>query len=354
VRAEQSGASPTQEAPTDLTSSATVELTPGFRSRGTRILSQLLFAPWAGVLIALVILCVGLTFYTSSFLTTSNIFGNVALYFSWIAIAGFGEAIVMIGGGLDLSVGSTMGLTGMVSTLALVHGSSVEVALLEGLGTGVAVGLVNGLVVTRIGLNPFIATLGTLSAIRGLTYGLVQGAIETPQSNGAGHAFTNLGAGTIGEVPYPVIIMLGIGILCTLFLNVTPWGRYVYAIGGNQQTSRMLGLHVDRMKVLMYVISGVLAAVGGILLAAQAGSALPDAATGYELDIIAAVIIGGTSLAGGRGTVPGVLIGAAFLGVIQNGIILAGLASYWQQLIVGIVIVLAASIDILRRRLSVF
>lgn len=315
-------------------------------------LAQLLFIPWAGVLVGLIVLCLGLTLYTPYFLTADNIFGTVAVYFSWICIAGFGEALVMIGGGLDLSVGSTMGLAGMTTAMALSAGMSLVVSLLVGLGTGIAVGLVNGLIVTRIGLNPFITTLGTLSAIRGLTYGIVQGGAVTPPSNSAGNAFTNLGIGTIWIVPYPVIIMLVIGLICMILLNQTPWGRYIYAIGGNESAARLLGIKVNAFKMLMYTLSGLLAAVGGILLTAKSGTALPDAATSYELNVIAAVIIGGTSLQGGRGTVPGVLIGAALLGVINNGIVLAGLAGYWQQLIIGVVIAAAATLDVLRQRLG--
>src|SRR5919202_1984969 len=297
-----------------------------------RALSQLLFVPWAGVLVGVIVISAALTLDTPNFLNASNLFGTVAVYFSWICIAGFGEALVMIGGGLALSVGSTMGLGGMTTAMALSAGASLLVALLAGVGTGLVVGLANGLVVTRVGLNPFITTLGTLSAIRGLTYGIVQGGAVTPPDNRAGNAFTNLGTGTIGVIPYPVIIMLVIGFILMIFLNQTPWGRYIYAIGGNEPAARLLGIKVNRYKMLMYVISGL------------------AAATGYELNVIAAVIIGGTSLTGGRGTVPGVLIGAALLGVINNGIVLAGLAGYWQQLIIWLVIVGAATLDILRRR----
>ena len=158
-----------------------------------QVLAQLLFVPWAGVLVGLLIISAALTLYTPNFLTASNLFGTVAVYFSWICIAGFGEALVMIGGGLDLSVGSTMGLAGMTTAMALSAGASLLVALLAGLGTGLGVGIANGLVVTRVGLNPFITTLGTLSAIRGLTYGIVQGGAVTPPDNAAGTAFTNLG-----------------------------------------------------------------------------------------------------------------------------------------------------------------
>lgn len=315
-------------------------------------LSQLLLVPWAGVLAALVIIGAGISLESPYFLTENNILGTVAVYFSWICIAGFGEAVVMIGGGLDLAVGSTMGLAGMVSAMVLSGGGALWLALLAGILSGVAVGLVNGLAITQIGLNPFITTLGTLSAVRGLTYGIVQGAAITPPDSSAGQAFAALGTGAVAGIPVPVLVLVVIGIILLIVLNQTPFGRHVYAVGGNEAAARLLGLNVTRLKLIMYLISGVLAAIGGILLTAKSGTALPDAATGYELDVIAAVIIGGTSLYGGRGTVPGVLIGAALLGVINNGIVLMGLAGYWQQFITGMVIVAAATLDIVRERLE--
>ncbi|HEY6430430.1 MAG TPA: ABC transporter permease, partial [Acetobacteraceae bacterium] len=145
---------------------------------------------------------------------------------------------------------------------------------------------------------------------------------------------------------------LAIGLLLTVLMNQTAFGRHVYAVGGNEAAARLLGLRVEHVKVAMYLLSGLLAALGGVLLTAKAGTALPDAATGYELQVIAAVIIGGTSLEGGRGTIPGVLVGAALLGVINNGIVLLGLAGYWQELITGLVIGAAATLDVVRQRLE--
>jgi ribose transport system permease protein len=314
--------------------------------------SQVLLVPWAGVLIALIAISIALTLCSPYFFSTENILGTVAVYFSWICIAGFGEAIVMIGGGLDLAVGATMGLGGMVCCLALTAGLGLWLAILAGLAAGLAIGLANAVAITRIGLNPFIATLGSLSIVRGLTYGIVQGAAITPPDDTAGRVFSWLANGTAGPVPIPVLIMLAIGIALVVLMNQTPFGRHIYAVGGNETAARLLGLKVDRIKLSMYLLSGLLAALGGVMLAAKAGTALPDAATGYELDVIAAVIIGGTSLYGGRGTIPGVLIGAALLGVINNGIVLLGLAGYWQQLITGLVIAAAATLDVARQRLE--
>jgi len=315
-------------------------------------LSRMLLIPWAGVLIALLLISAALTVVSPYFLTTENIFGTVAVYFSWICIAGFGEAVVMIGGGLDLAVGSTMGLGGMICCLALSAGASLWLAVLAALSAGVVIGLLNALAITSIRLNPFIATLGSLSIVRGLTYGIVQGAAITPPDDAAGRVFSWLGNGALGPVPIPVLIMLAIGLALMVVMNQTRFGRHIYAVGGNEAAALLLGLNVNRIKLAMYLVSGLLSALGGVLLAAKAGTALPDAATGYELEVIAAVIIGGTSLYGGRGTIPGVLIGAALLGVINNGIVLLGLAGYWQQLITGLVIAAAATLDVARQRLE--
>lgn len=316
------------------------------------LLSQLLLVPWAGVLLALIAISAVVSFVSPYFLTESNILGTVAVYFSWICIAGFGEAVVMIGGGLDLAVGSTMGFAGMVTALVLSGGGALWLALLAGILAGATIGLTNGIVITRIGLNPFIATLGSLSIVRGLTYGIVQGAAITPPDNSAGQVFSLLGTATLLGIPAPVLVLVVIGLVLLVLLNQSPFGRHVYAVGGNEAAAQLLGLNVARIKVIMYLISGVLAGIGGILLTAKSGTALPDAATGYELNVIAAVIIGGTSLYGGRGTIPGVLIGAALLGVINNGIVLVGLAGYWQQFITGLVIAAAATLDIARQRLE--
>jgi ribose transport system permease protein len=322
------------------------------QSLGLHLLSELLIVPWIGVLTSLILISVAISFLTPYFLTLNNILGTVALYFSWICITGFGAGLVMIGGGLDLSVGSVMALAGMICALVLNAGYGLWLALFGGLLIGVAVGLANGLMVTLVGLSPFITTLATLSMVRGLTYGIVQGELITPPDSPAVRLFSALGNGKLWLIPVPVILMVVIALALMVALNATPFGRRIYAIGGNEAAARLLGLKVDRIKIILYMLSGALAAVGGMLLTAKAGTALPDAALGYELDVIAAIIIGGVSLSGGSGTIPGILIGAALLGVINNGIVLTGLAGYWQQFITGLVIAAAATLDRARKRLQ--
>jgi ribose transport system permease protein len=311
----------------------------GFANSVLRALALLLLVPWAGVLVALLVIAACLSIATPYFLTTGNLLGTVARYFSWICIAGFGEGLVM-------------GLSGLVCAIGLSAGMPLALAIILALLCGCTVGLINALAITRIGLNPFITTLASLSVVRGLTYGLVQGEAVTTPDNGDGLAFGALGNGGLSGIPYPVLVMLAIGLILLVLLNQTSFGRRVYAVGGNEGAARLLGLKVNRIKLIVYMISGVTSAVGGVLLTAKAGTALPDAAQGYELDVIAAVIIGGTSLSGGRGTIPGILIGAALLGVINNGIVLIGLAGYWQQCITGLVITAAATLDIARGRLQ--
>ena len=188
--------------------------------------------------------------------------------------------------------------------------------------------------------------------VRGLTYGIVQGELITPPDSPAVKLFSALGNGKVWLIPALVLVMLVLALILLVLLNGTPFGRRIYAIGGNEAAARLLGLKVDRLKIILYALSGALAALGGMLLTAKAGTALPDAALGYELDVIAAIIIGGVSLSGGSGTIPGILIGAVLLGVINNGIVLTRLAGYWQQLITGLVIAAAATLDRARKRLQ--
>lgn len=304
-----------------------------------------------GILAILLVMSALLALRAPQFLTSTNIF-NVLRAFSWIAIAAFGESMVIIsgGGGIDLSVGSVMGLAGLASAMVLSAGHSTAVAVAAGLATGLLVGMVNGSLVAWGRLAPFIATLGTMSIARGFAYGLTGGW----PVRGLPASFNMLGQYDVPigpwRVPLPVIFMLALAVVCHLFLTKTVWGYRMYAMGGNEQASALAGVHVRRMKLLVFSLSGVLAAFGGILMTARLGVAAPTAAQGYELDVIAAAVIGGTSLTGGEGTVLGVLIGAAIMQVIRNGLVLMGFPAYWQPAAIGAVIIVAIMIDQLRRR----
>jgi ribose transport system permease protein len=218
---------------------------------------------------------------------------------------------------------------------------------LAGLAVGTGFGVCNGLLITRVGLPPFIATLGTLSIGRGLIYVTTRGyPVTAPRDE----LLIQIGQGYQGRVPNPVIIMVVITVLATLFLSRTTLGRYIYAVGGNEEAARLAGINVNRVKMFVYTMSGFLASVSGIILLSRLVSAQPTAGLGMELPIIAASIIGGTSLVGGEGTALGAVLGAAIVGVLENGIVLLGINTYAQQMVTGAVILLAVGLDIWQKR----
>jgi ribose transport system substrate-binding protein len=284
-----------------------------------------------------------------TFFTGPNLL-NVARTFSWLAIAAFGESMVIIIGGIDLSVGAMMGLAGLISALCMQIGLPVSVAIVAGLATGGLVGWVNGTIVAHVKLPPFIVTLGTMSVVQGLTHGLSGGWSVTDLPQG----FRVLGQSdlVLGPIslPLPFIFVLGLAVLVSLLTNQTLLGRYVYALADSEQALRISGLDVDRIKVTTYTLCGLLAAAGGLLMTARLGVATPTAATGYELDIIAAAVIGGTSLFGGKGSILGVLLGAAFMQVLRNGLVLLGFPAYWQEAAMGAMILLAILLDYWQRQ----
>lgn len=302
-----------------------------------------------GVFLILLLLAGGLSLYTDTFLTSTNIF-NILRAFSWIAISAFGQCMVIITGGIDLSVGSVMGLAGLVTGMLLVREVIVPVAVIAGLLVGLIVGLLNGLMITAGKLPPFIATLGSLLMARGLCYGLSGGwpVRDLPL------AFRNLGqydlpiAGV--GVPLPLIFMLILAVVTSAFLSRTVWGYRIYALGGNETATALSGINTNRIKLMVYSLCGLLAATGGVLMTARLGVAAPTAAQGYELDVIAAAVVGGTSLKGGEGTILGVLIGAAIMQVLRNGLVLMGVSAYWLQAVQGLVIVVAIMLDQLRKQ----
>ncbi len=301
--------------------------------------------------VALILLVMGafLSLYTDTFLTSTNIF-NILRAFSWIAISAFGQCMVIITCGVDLSVGSVMGLSGLICAMLLVRGVNVVVSVLAGLLTGLFVGWLNGMMITRGRLPPFIATLGTLLMARGLCNGLTGGwpVRELPQ------AFRNLGQYDIPiagmGVPLPLIFMLILAVCTSFFLSRTVWGYRIYALGGNETATALSGINTNRVKLMVYSLCGFLTAIGGVLMTARLGVAAPTAAQGYELDVIAAAVVGGTSFSGGEGTILGVLIGAAIMQVLRNGLVLMGVSAYWLQAVQGLVIVVAIMLDQLRKR----
>lgn len=290
-----------------------------------------------------------LSLYTSTFLTDSNLF-NVARACSWIAIAAFGESMVIIIGGIDLSVGAVMALSGLITALGLQAGLPVPLAIGGGLLTGGLLGWTNGLIIGRVKLPPYLITLGTMSIARGLTFGLTGGwpVRDLPLS------FNLLGVYNLPlgpwEIPLPVLIMLGLTGLVTFLLDQTILGRYIYALGRSEPALLVSGLNVVQIKEVVYTLCGLLAAVGGVLMTARLGVAAPTAAVGYELDIIAAAIIGGTSLFGSEGSMFGVLLGAVLIQILRSGLVLLGFPAYWQVLAIGTMTLAAILLDYWRQQ----
>ncbi|SEG98249.1 ribose transport system permease protein [Nonomuraea solani] len=297
-----------------------------------------------GALAALVVLVVALSLLSSDFLSVTNLL-NVGVQAAVTAILAFGATFVIVTGGIDLSVGSVAALSAItLAWTATAAGVPWPVATLVSLAVGVACGLVNAGLIAYGKLPPFIATLAMLGIARGLALVISQGSpIPMPEQ------VAHLGD-TVGYLPIPVIVMVIMGVIAAVILNRTYPGRAMYAIGGNAEAARLSGINVNRQQLVTYALSGGFAAVAGIVLASRLASAQPQAAAGYELDAIAAVVIGGASLSGGKGRALGTFVGALILAVLRNGLNLLSVSAFWQQVVIGVVIALAVLVDTLRRR----
>ncbi|SEN59712.1 ribose transport system permease protein [Nonomuraea pusilla] len=298
-----------------------------------------------GALVALVVLVVALSLLSADFLSVTNLL-NVGVQAAVTAILAFGATFVIVTGGIDLSVGSVAALSAIVlAWTATSAGLPWPVATAVSLAVGVVCGLVNAALIAYGKLPPFIATLAMLGIARGLALVISQGSpIAMPD------AVSTLG-GTFGDyLPIPVVVMVIMGLIAAVVLNRTYPGRAMYAIGGNEEAARLSGIKVNRQKLITYALSGAFAAVAGIVLASRLASAQPQAAAGYELDAIAAVVIGGASLSGGKGRALGTFVGALILAVLRNGLNLLSVSAFWQQVVIGVVIALAVLVDTLRRR----
>ncbi|MFG2308530.1 substrate-binding domain-containing protein [Streptomyces sp. NPDC048566] len=298
-----------------------------------------------GALTALIVLVVAMSALSGDFLTTDNLL-NIGVQAAVTAILAFGVTFVIVSAGIDLSVGSVAALSATVlAWTATSHGIPVWIAVLLAVATGVAFGLVNGALIAYGKLPPFIATLAMLSVGRGLSLVISQGSpIGFPDS--VSHLGDTLG----GWLPVPVLVMAFMGLVTAVVLGRTYIGRSMYAIGGNEEAARLSGLRVRKQKLAIYALSGLFAAAAGIVLASRLSSAQPQAAQGYELDAIAAVVIGGASLAGGTGKASGTLVGALILAVLRNGLNLLSVSAFWQQVVIGVVIALAVLLDTVRRK----
>ena len=311
----------------------------------SKIFSRIFHSEQAGLLLALLVLCLVISLLSPVFFTAINI-KNVLRDASLIAIAGIGMVMIILLGEIDLSVGSTQAVAGVIAVAVLNQMDSVWLALLAALMAGALVGLCNGLLVTKAGINSLIATLGTMAILRG-------GAMVSTQAvsiQGKVEGFVEVGTGYLGPVPIPVLLAFLLFGLFYYVLHHTILGRYIYAIGGNIQAARISGLAVDRTRVLVYVIGGVLAALSAFILASRLNSGQPNAGLGFELQVIAAVILGGISLAGGIGTLGGAFIGILILTVLSNGLVLLNVSSFYHDIARGAVIILAVYLDTRRKQ----
>jgi ribose transport system permease protein len=313
-------------------------------SSARRLLERIKQSDLLVLLAVLVVLCIIVSFLTPVFFSQRNIM-NTLRQVSLTAICGFGLTMVILIGEIDLSVGSQQAIAGISSIYILNATNSIPLAILAALACGVAVGAINGLLVTKAKINSLIATLGTMAIWRGVAM-VVTSAVSI-QSGVEG--FQRIATGFIGFIPNAVIVAAVLYIIIYYVLNHTTFGRKIYAIGGNKEASRLAGLPVDRIKLLVYIASGVLTMLSGVLLASRMASAQPTAGTGFEMVVIASVILGGVSLSGGIGTIAGALIGMIILGVLQNGLTLLDVSSFWQDITRGLVIILAVFVDGLRK-----
>jgi ribose/xylose/arabinose/galactoside ABC-type transport system permease subunit len=293
-----------------------------------------------GTLIGLFVLCIILWILSPYFLTVSNLL-NIAQQTCVNAIIAAGMTYVIISAGIDLSVGSIVAFSGVVLASALDAGAPVALAILAGLLGGAACGLVNGLLITLGNLPPFISTLGMMSVARGAALVYSGGR----PISGFSENFRVFATGELFFVPVPVVIVLGVYVAAHFVLTRTKFGRYVYAMGGNEEATKLSGVSIRFHKTMVYVFCGAVSGLAAVILTARLNSAQPIAGIMYELDAIAAVVIGGTSLRGGEGKLVGTLIGALIMGVIRNGLNLLGVSSFLQQIVIGSVIIIAVLLD---------
>ncbi|KAA9347161.1 ABC transporter permease [Larkinella humicola] len=298
-----------------------------------------------GIFIAFILICLVLSVVTPKFLTVSNL-TIVVTQVSINALLAFGVTFVIITGGIDLSIGSIVAVTSVVAA-SFAHPDTypVVVPILTGLAAGLILGAFNGLVITKSKVPPFIVTLGTMTIGRGLALILSKGR---PVSN-LSDSFNFIGGGHLLGIPTPILILIVFFIICSVVLKKTVLGRYMYAVGGNEQAAQASGIQLNKVKMVVYTLCGGLAALAGILLTSRITTGQPNAGVGFELDAIAAAIIGGTSTSGGTGTMTGTLIGALLIGVISNGLDLMNVTSYYQQVVMGVIIIGAVVLDSLNQ-----
>jgi ribose transport system permease protein len=289
------------------------------------------------VLVTLVLVCVGTAVLNPIFITPTNLI-NVVRQIAILGIVSSGMTMLMISGGIDLSVGTTVSLAGVITGRVLAAGIGEIPAILSGLLVGSLVGLVNGLIVAKTKVQPFISTLGMMSVLQGFAL-IVTNGRQIP--NLGGPLFEPIGGGMVGIIPVPVILLFAVVLASHLMLRYTRWGRNWYAIGGNEETAFLSGINVNQLKVAVYILNGLLAGLAAVILTSRIGAALPLMGSGYELQSIAAVVIGGVALTGGRGNILGAFLGVLLLGVISNSLNMLNVSSFYQNISIGMIILIA-------------
>ncbi len=300
---------------------------------------------------AVIALFIFFSFTARNFFTVRSIL-SLALQTSTITLMGIGVTFPIITGGIDLGIGSVVALSGTIAVMAALAGLPIWLSMIIGLLVGVATGLANALMITRLKLPPFIATLGMMMVARGIAL-----TITNANAKPAPEAFGGLGNNTIFSlgakfpgISYPVLIMIAVALLFAFILGKTRIGRYPYAVGSNEEAARLSGIRVNQVKSVSYIISGLLSALVGIILASRMVTSQPNSAVGYELNAIAAAVIGGTSLMGGVGTVGGTVIGSFIIGILTVGLTMAGANYFMQQIVIGLVVIGAVTVDQLKGR----
>ena len=295
-------------------------------------------------LLGLVLLIAVVSILNPAFLSAKNIM-NILRQTSVNAVIAAGMTFVILTGGIDLSVGSILGISGAVCASLLVSGQNVVVAVISALVVGAIVGFLNGFIISKGKLQPFIATLATMTVLKGLTLVYTNGNPITLGSNELAMSFGKIGGGTILGIPTPAMIMIVVFMVCYYILHNTRIGRYTYALGSNEEATKLSGLNTDKIKIWVYTMSGILASVAGIIITSRLYSAQPTAGNSYELDAIAAVVLGGTSLTGGKGKISKTIVGALIMGVLSNALNLLDVSSYYQMMVKGVVILIAVLLD---------
>lgn len=294
-----------------------------------------------GIIIVYFAVFSALSIAVPNFLSFSNVMVGIRQAV-FTAIIGFAMTFVIAMGGIDLSVGSTVGIGGMLAAALILSGCNIYLAIFIAIALGGLIGLINGILVTRLGIAYFIATLGMMSILRGLIYVYSKGiplyGLKFPE-------FQFLGQGYISVFPVPIIITVIILCISYYLFNKTKFGRYTVSIGSNEEAARLVGINVDKVKILVFVLSGVFCAIAGVILASRSEAAVPEAGSGYEMDAIAATVIGGTRMSGGKGNMVGTAFGAVLMATIRNGLSLLNVNTFWHQVVIGVFILMAVAFD---------